>query len=602
MNLVRLKCAVCGEELLERETHCECPCCGAHWKKQSTAEEREKLLKLFGEVLAEEKEERIANIRRNLWRAVHEKYTDSAKIKGYCRELKNILPDDFQANFYEAANGDDMKALNRFIDGIDAEKQAAYLDGVVDFTVKSLDLKNVASLKNLVERAKNCGVMQSAEYTAAMTKIEDEAARLSEGIYCAALPRDVFVAYSSADMARVNEIVGYLEEQGLSCFVALRNLRHGRGAAASYRENLETAMRSCRCAVFLSSENSRSLGCEALGSELPYLRDNLPDTVRIEFILEEYGKSTSAAAKRLLKQIFSGLEYCRDREDLLERILSAVTASRGRREAVQSALSAGEWYLKGKEAYRETDYVSAVRYYTRAAERGHDRAQCCLANCYENGYGVNKDCVEAAKWYTEAAVRGNAAARYSLGDCYANGTGVNRSYSKAVKWYRKSARQGNTLAQYRLGVCYGSGKGVRLNHKKAVRWFKKAAEQGNAEAQCRLGDSYFDGRGVKKNYAEAAAHYLEAAGQEFAEAQYKLGICYENGWGVARDYAQAVGWYKRAAEQGYAEAQSRLGMCYDSGKGVKKDGAEAVKWYKRAAEQGIKSATKLLERVKKYLE
>ncbi|MCC8020790.1 MAG: sel1 repeat family protein, partial [Akkermansia sp.] len=47
-----------------------------------------------------------------------------------------------------------------------------------------------------------------------------------------------------------------------------------------------------------------------------------------------------------------------------------------------------------------------------------------MGNCYENGYGVERDMKEAAHWYRKAAEQGNAEAQYRLGVCYANGWGV----------------------------------------------------------------------------------------------------------------------------------------------------------------------------------
>jgi hypothetical protein len=51
----------------------------------------------------------------------------------------------------------------------------------------------------------------------------------------------------------------------------------------------------------------------------------------------------------------------------------------------------------------ETDYKEAVKWFTRAAQKGHAGAQNNLGVCYENGYGVEKNIYEAIKWYRTAA-------------------------------------------------------------------------------------------------------------------------------------------------------------------------------------------------------
>ena len=57
---------------------------------------------------------------------------------------------------------------------------------------------------------------------------------------------------------------------------------------------------------------------------------------------------------------------------------------------------------------------------------------------------------EAVKWYRKAADQGHAKAQYNLGWCYANGEGVAKNISEAVKWYRKAAEQGDENAQKAL--------------------------------------------------------------------------------------------------------------------------------------------------------
>ena len=72
-------------------------------------------------------------------------------------------------------------------------------------------------------------------------------------------------------------------------------------------------------------------------------------------------------------------------------------------------------------------------------------------NKYYYGKGVPKDYHEALKWYRKAANRGHANAQNSLGLMYQNGRGVPQDYSEAVKWFRKAADQGHADAQNSLG-------------------------------------------------------------------------------------------------------------------------------------------------------
>jgi len=55
--------------------------------------------------------------------------------------------------------------------------------------------------------------------------------------------------------------------------------------------------------------------------------------------------------------------------------------------------------------------------------------------CYYKGDGVAKDYVEAVKWFRKAAERGHASAQRNLGVCYKNGEGVEKDYAEAYAWW-----------------------------------------------------------------------------------------------------------------------------------------------------------------------
>ena len=61
----------------------------------------------------------------------------------------------------------------------------------------------------------------------------------------------------------------------------------------------------------------------------------------------------------------------------------------------------GEKYFHGYYGTK-VDYAKALKWYQKAAEKGHTTAQCQLGIMYENGNGVAKDLNEAEKWYMKA--------------------------------------------------------------------------------------------------------------------------------------------------------------------------------------------------------
>ena len=302
-----------------------------------------------------------------------------------------------------------------------------------------------------------------------------------------------------------------------------------------------------------------------------------------------------------------------------------------------------QWFELGKKydfgEWVPVDYKEAVKWYCKAAEGGHTKAQNNLGHCYFEGKGVAKDTREAVKWYRKAAESGNAEAQCNLGVCYDLGIGVEKNTLEAEKWYKKAAAQGNLqsrkeldkriVAQYfadkknqqkhqeaklsgreaekkiskqqlekwfELGKKYDFGEWIPVDYKEAVKWYRKAAEGGHAKAQNNLGVCYIEGKGVAKDEREAVKWFTKSAEQGFSEAQYRLGICYYHGQGIPKDTSEAVKWFRKAADGGHVMAQYSLGVCYAQGAGVARNPAESEKWYKKAAARGNLQAQKELDK------
>ena len=79
----------------------------------------------------------------------------------------------------------------------------------------------------------------------------------------------------------------------------------------------------------------------------------------------------------------------------------------------------------------------------------------------------------------EAARRGNSRAQYEIAQCYEDGIGVEKDIKKAFYWYWRAADQDNSAALNGLGCCYLEGKGVPIDYITAAFLFKRAAEKGS---------------------------------------------------------------------------------------------------------------------------
>ena len=63
-----------------------------------------------------------------------------------------------------------------------------------------------------------------------------------------------------------------------------------------------------------------------------------------------------------------------------------------------------------------------------------------------------EDYTKALKWLTRAAEKGNPRAQLALGIMYSEGNGVEHNHSEALKWLTKAAAQGEEGAQFLIQV------------------------------------------------------------------------------------------------------------------------------------------------------
>lgn len=163
----------------------------------------------------------------------------------------------------------------------------------------------------------------------------------------------------------------------------------------------------------------------------------------------------------------------------------------------------------------------AIKWFLKAAEKGHAQAQCCVAMCYDFGNDVAEDKNEAFKWYQKSASQGFADAQFHLGYCYKNGLGVVKDDIQAYKWYEEAAKQNHEDARSHLMFC-NAGLSPDRDELKFFEWLTIAMMRGDAEAQ------------------------------------FNVGLCYVFGRGVDQDLEQGYEWVKKAAKNGSTNAKVLL--------------------------------------------
>nr|MCR4660687.1 toll/interleukin-1 receptor domain-containing protein [Clostridia bacterium] len=329
MSIKYIRCTRCGGDLTKKGEAYVCQYCNAAFVEDFISQ-NEKIIEQF---LDELKLEKVSALRQQLYEKTHAKYLSRNEILETAKAIRSYLPEDFLARFYESACSKNKQDVIDFIQSIDYEYNYANLDLVIEFMIKNLNSENLLAVSNLIENAykENCIELYS-KFTNAYEK---EAEKIDKGIYERIIPRDVFIAYSSKDMKVVEEITQYLESQGITCFVALRNLRHGVGAVEDYDKALEEAIDNCKIFLFVSSKNSRNMACDALKKEITYvkridLKDapiqyknnyvKLPKKYKKPRIQLRLDNVETRIADRIVNEFFDGYEWCYDKDAIIDRI------------------------------------------------------------------------------------------------------------------------------------------------------------------------------------------------------------------------------------------------------------------------------------------
>lgn len=288
-------------------------------------------------------------------------------------------------------------------------------------------------------------------------------------------------------------------------------------------------------------------------------------------------------------------------------------------------------YVLGVVCLRSGMYGEAYQYFIKAHQWGNDEGTVMMAQCRQQGIGVEADPEDAYKIFEEAAKEkhsagaycqmglarlqgrgcneddvlgkmyldtavalGSTQAMFYLGLCYIEGLGCESDSVTAVKWISLSAEAGNLNAVYMMGRIFES----QEDYATAVEYYQRGAEHGDAQSCCTLGRCYEQGHGVKINYKKAYELYLQAAEAGSVKGCRCVASCFLEGIHVEKNAVKAVEWLSRAAEMGDAESMYEIGHLYEYGQdNLKADKKTAREWYKKAAAAGFGPAQSALGRM-----
>jgi TPR repeat protein len=161
-----------------------------------------------------------------------------------------------------------------------------------------------------------------------------------------------------------------------------------------------------------------------------------------------------------------------------------------------------EYVARAEKAFDESDIVSAMSNYRKAAEAGYAPAQTRLAYLLDK----SEENEEAIKWYKQAAAQGNAEAEHGLAGMYVSADGIAEDSAEALRLFESSASKGYLPAIHVLASAYEKGElGLRIDYELAREWLEKGMQLKDYWSINRLAQAYGNGElGVRIDRQKAA--------------------------------------------------------------------------------------------------
>lgn len=156
----------------------------------------------------------------------------------------------------------------------------------------------------------------------------------------------------------------------------------------------------------------------------------------------------------------------------------------------------GTIMYKDHETVEKNEYTAA-QLYKRAVQEGIKDSYNQLAQCYENGIGVEVNIPIAIQLYKKGIDEKDSCACHNLAQLYGTGKDglIERNIHEAISCYELGAELGDDECMYELGWLYFDGTFDLdnvypdiIDRQKGLYWFYKAAELGNEEAISTLED------------------------------------------------------------------------------------------------------------------
>ena len=273
---------------------------------------------------------------------------------------------------------------------------------------------------------------------------------------------------------------------------------------------------------------------------------------------------------------------------------------------------------EGIKAYKNKNYVKAVKLFSLSCKQNNMRACYNLALCYAKGLGVKKDLLLEGYFFKKACSVGLKEACFNLGVLYEEKLGnkvkAREYYNKAcllgdkescfnlahlledsnlsqsIKLYKLLCKYNYSSACVSLGVIYEK---KLYKNNEAISFYNKACNLGSKNGCYNLGLKYFkykDYSNALKYFSKACLSYLDG------ESCFHVGIIYLIG--AKKSNKKAFNFFKKSCNLNYAEGCDMEGLLYEVGKGTNLNLDKALFLYKKSCEMNCNRGCKDFKRLK----
>lgn len=447
----------------------------------------------------------------------------------------------------------------------------------------------------------------------------------------------VFISYSSANKAIADATCHMLEECGIPCWIAPRNIIPGK----TWAGNIVQAIRDCSLMVLIYSEESNSSSQVANEVDkafshgktiIPFMVDSTPMNDDFDYYLSrkhwlvaypDYKEMLMPLVEAVATNI--GVEI--RRPQVPDPVSTASSEDVSSDVAPKNPLhdAAIEAARKLLQSY-ELDMAFAEL--VRPALEDCQEAQFLMRTIIGSYSRMRKIDSFRFKYIKENADNGNAFAQYITSYYYMR---VERNPDESFRYANLCADQGKEYGFQVLAHCYELGVGVKIDNARNRELLDKAVNMGDLFAMLRLAKDNLYGWSRKRNPKRAFILLKQCMKMHVPESFVLMGDMFDAGNGVERDEQRAKELYEKALDDGYLEAYnnlawsnlvdmvtfqykddediqkgisllrkgigygvveclSTLAFCYENGIGVKQKAEQAFRWYKKAAESGHPSS------------